>query len=55
MWIDDDLADQAEDTSDWLAANEQVLVVSPDFATGLTHDELDRVDAWLAADAVDPV
>jgi hypothetical protein len=48
VWIDDDLPDQAEDTSEWLAANERVLVVSPDFTTGLTHAELDRVEAWLA-------
>jgi hypothetical protein len=48
VWIDDDLADQAEDTSEWLAANEQVLVVSPEYTTGLTHAELDRVEAWLA-------
>ncbi len=47
VWIDDDLADQAEDTSEWLAAHGQVLVVAPDFATGLTHAELDRVEAWL--------
>ncbi|RZU32456.1 HAD domain-containing protein [Blastococcus saxobsidens] len=49
VWIDDDLADQAEDTSEWLAANGQVLVVAPEVATGLTHAELDRVEAWLAA------
>jgi hypothetical protein len=48
VWIDDDLADQAEDTSEWLAANTHVLVVSPDFTTGLTHAELDQVEAWLA-------
>ena len=47
VWIDDDLAEQAEDTSEWLAANGQVLVVAPDFVTGLTHAELDRVEAWL--------
>jgi hypothetical protein len=47
VWIDDDLTDQAEDTREWLAANGQVLVVSPDFITGLTHAELDRVEAWL--------
>ena len=51
VWIDDDLADQAEDTSEWLAAHGQVLVVAPDYSTGLTHAELDRVDAWLAEDA----
>jgi hypothetical protein len=51
VWIDDDLAEQAADTSEWLAANEQVLVVSPDFTTGLTHAELDRVEAWLAESA----
>ena len=48
VWIDDDLADQATDTSEWLAANGQVLVVAPDLVTGLTHAELDRVEAWLA-------
>ena len=48
VWIDDDLTEQAEDTQEWLAANEQVLVVAPAFFTGLTHAELDRVEAWLA-------
>lgn len=47
VWIDDDLAEQAEDTTEWLAANGHVLVVAPDFVTGLTHAELDRVEAWL--------
>jgi membrane-associated protease RseP (regulator of RpoE activity) len=47
VWIDDDLAEQADDTSEWLAANGQVLVVAPDLFTGLTHAELDRVEAWL--------
>jgi hypothetical protein len=52
VWIDDDLAEQAEDTSEWLAAHGQVLVVAPEFMRGLTHAELDRVEAWLAeADA----
>ena len=48
VWIDDDLAFQAADTSEWLAANGQVLVVAPEVGTGLTHEELDRVEAWLA-------
>ena len=47
VWIDDDLADQATDTSEWLAANGRVLVVAPELAAGLTHAELDRVEAWL--------
>jgi hypothetical protein len=47
VWIDDDLADQAADTSEWLAATSRVLVVAPDLMTGLTHAELDRVEAWL--------
>ena len=47
VWIDDDLAEQAADTSEWLAANGQVLVVAPDLVTGLTHAELDRVETWL--------
>ena len=48
VWIDDDLADQAADTREWLVANGQVLVVAPAVATGLTHAELDRVESWLA-------
>jgi hypothetical protein len=47
VWIDDDLAEQAVDTSEWLAVNAQVLVVAPDLVVGLTHAELDRVEAWL--------
>jgi HAD domain in Swiss Army Knife RNA repair proteins len=47
VWVDDDLADQAEDAGEWLAANPQVLVVAPALATGLTHDQLDTVEAWL--------
>ena len=48
VWIDDELAEPAEDTSEWLAANRHVLVVAPDLVSGLTHAELDRVEAWLA-------
>ena len=47
VWVDDDLTDQAADTSEWLAANGQVLVVAPDYQRGLTHEELDRIEAWL--------
>jgi HAD domain in Swiss Army Knife RNA repair proteins len=47
VWIDDDLAHQAADTGDWLAANPHVLVVAPDLSRGLTHDELDAVEEWL--------
>ena len=47
IWIDDDLAEQAEDTSEWLAAHGQVLVVAPDLFTGLTHEQLDEIEAWL--------
>jgi hypothetical protein len=49
VWIDDDLAEQAVDAEEWLAANGQVLVVAPEYMTGLTHVELDRVEAWLDA------
>ena len=48
VWIDDDLADQGADTTEWLAANGQVLVVAPELTTGRTHAELDRVEACLA-------
>ena len=47
VWIDDDLADQADDVVEWLAANPHVLVVAPDLFTGLTHEHLDAVEAWL--------
>ncbi|MGY1606376.1 HAD domain-containing protein [Geodermatophilus sp. SYSU D00700] len=47
VWIDDDLAEQAEDTGDWLAANPHVLVVAPDLYVGLTHEQLDEIEAWL--------
>jgi hypothetical protein len=47
VWIDDDLAEQAADTGDWLAANPHVLVVAPDLFAGLTHEQLDEIEAWL--------
>lgn len=50
VWIDDDLAEQAEDTRAWIAGHGEVLVVAPEWSTGLTHAELDRVEAWLDED-----
>ncbi|MFW3171347.1 HAD domain-containing protein [Geodermatophilus sp. CPCC 206100] len=47
VWIDDDLARQAADTGEWLAAHPHVLVVAPDLFTGLTHEQLDAIEAWL--------
>jgi hypothetical protein len=47
VWIDDDLAEQAEETAEWLAANPHVLVVAPDLFEGLTHEQLDEIEAWL--------
>ncbi len=47
VWIDDDLAEQADDTGEWLAAHPHVLVVAPDLYVGLTHEQLDAVEAWL--------
>jgi hypothetical protein len=47
VWIDDDLADRATDTEEWLAANAHVLVIAPDTLTGLTHAQLDELEAWL--------
>lgn len=47
VWIDDDLAEQAAETGDWLAANPHVLVVAPDLLVGLTHEQLDEVETWL--------
>jgi hypothetical protein len=47
VWIDDDLAELAADTGDWLAANPHVLVVAPNVFAGLTHAQLDAIEAWL--------
>ena len=47
VWIDDDLAEQAADTGEWLAARPHVLVVAPDRYVGLTHAQLDEIEAWL--------
>jgi hypothetical protein len=47
IWIDDDLAEQAADTGEWLAAHPHVLVVAPDLFAGLTQEQLDEIEAWL--------
>jgi len=47
VWIDDDLAEQADDVGEWLGANPHVLVVAPDLFLGLTHEHLDEIEAWL--------
>jgi hypothetical protein len=47
IWLDDDLAGQAEDTGEWLAAHPHVLALAPDLLTGLTHEQLDAIEAWL--------
>ncbi|MEI4273386.1 HAD domain-containing protein [Klenkia sp. LSe6-5] len=47
VWVDDDLALQAEDTQAWLAEHGHVLVVAPELAEGLTHEHLDAVERWL--------
>jgi hypothetical protein len=47
VWIDDDLAEQAAETGEWLAAHSHVLVVAPDLFAGLTHEQLDAIEAWL--------
>ncbi len=47
IWVDDDLAVQAADTGEWLAAHPHVLVVAPDLFAGLTHAQLDEIEAWL--------
>jgi hypothetical protein len=47
IWIDDDLADQAAETGEWLGVHPHVLVVAPDVFEGLTHAQLDEIEAWL--------
>ncbi|SHN70070.1 hypothetical protein SAMN05660350_01735 [Geodermatophilus obscurus] len=47
VWVDDDLAEQAADTGEWLAAHPHVLVVAPHLFVGLTHEQLDAIEAWL--------
>jgi len=47
VWIDDELAEQPDDVVQWLGVHPNVLVVAPDFVTGLTHEHLDAIEAWL--------
>jgi hypothetical protein len=47
VWVDDDLALQAAETGEWLAEHAHVLVVAPDLSVGLTHEQLDEIEAWL--------
>ena len=47
VWVDDDLAEQAAETGEWLAAHAHVLVIAPDLYAGLTHEQLDEIEAWL--------
>src|SRR5687768_8237068 len=44
VWIDDDLAVQAGDVSEWLGAHPHLLVVAPDLFVGLTHEHLDHIE-----------
>ena len=46
-WWKLDLARQAADTGEWLAARPHVLVVAPELFAGLTHEQLDEIEAWL--------
>jgi len=47
VWIDDDLAQQADDVVEWLGAHPHVLVVAPDLFVGLTHEQIDEIESWL--------
>jgi HAD domain in Swiss Army Knife RNA repair proteins len=47
VWVDDDLAVQAADTGEWLAVRPHVLVIAPELSVGLTHAQLDEIEAWL--------
>jgi len=47
VWIDDDLRSEDPRTTDWLEEHPEVLTVAPDTLRGLTHRELDLVQAWL--------
>src|SRR4051812_23704435 len=49
VWIDDDLAEQADDVVEWLDANLHVLVVAPDLFVGLTHEQLDEIRRGVTA------
>jgi hypothetical protein len=50
VWIDDDLFGAA-DMAEWTSAHAPSLLVAPDPMSGLTADDLDAVDAFLAARA----
>jgi hypothetical protein len=47
VWVDDHLTQRATDTAEWLSTHPHVLVVSPDRYQGLTHADLDEIEAWL--------
>lgn len=36
-----------DDVVEWLDANPHVHVVAPDLFTGLTHQHLEEIEAWL--------
>jgi hypothetical protein len=48
VWTDDDLV-TSRAAIDWLTAQREseVLAICPDPAIGLTHEEVDRIEAWL--------
>jgi len=47
VWIDDDHGPYDREAHGWVQAHPNVLAVRPDFRTGLTHAELDAMEAWL--------
>jgi hypothetical protein len=47
VWIDDDLAVQGVDVTEWLGEHPNVLVVAPDLFVGLTHEHLDEIESWI--------
>jgi HAD domain in Swiss Army Knife RNA repair proteins len=47
VWVDDNLTERATDTAEWLSTHPHVHVVAPDLWEGLTHEQLDEIEAWL--------
>jgi hypothetical protein len=47
-------AREVADTGEWLAAHPHVLVIAPDLFAGLTHKQLDAIEAWLRGGQREP-
>lgn len=51
VWTDDEIGDEYRQVNEWLKQHgvppDMVLTMSPDERIGITHEFIDRVEAWL--------